>query len=316
VVIVGAGPGGLAAAIEGQWDRLDTLLVEANTTPGGQAKFLSRIEDYPGFPIGVSGEDLTRTMFEQAERAGAQVKLGVRVIGLTYDDSAGLKRLTLSHGRIVEAHSVILANGVAFRRMDFPGSDGPGVIYGDEKMLAQEAAGSPAVVVGGSVEAAKVALVAAIECKHVYLLARSLIVDSMRTNVRDARSNPKITVIEGDQIAKLERDEDGKPGAIYTVGGRTLPTAAVGIFDSSAPDTSWLPEQVERDNTGRLVTDREFRTAIPGVFAIGDVRAGAIGNIGVAAGEGQVAMMNARAEVQRASGQKVIDPAPWSLGTE
>jgi hypothetical protein len=150
VAIVGAGPGGLTAGINGAAEGLDTMVIEANVVPGGQAKFSSRIENFPGFPIGVTGDRLTQGMYQQAQRLGAQTKLGVRVTGMTYDSETGLKHLTLSNGEKIASRTVILAGGVEFRRMTFPGSEGPGVIVGDGKALAKAGADGNVCVIGGS----------------------------------------------------------------------------------------------------------------------------------------------------------------------
>ena len=150
VTIVGAGPGGWPLASTARTEGLDTLVIEANAIAGGQAKFSSRIENFGGFPIGVTGERLTQNMFEQAQRLGAETKLGTRVTSMTYDENTGLKHLTLSNGEHIDSRTVILAGGVEFRRMAFPGSEGPGVIIGDGKALAKAGAGGMVAVIGGS----------------------------------------------------------------------------------------------------------------------------------------------------------------------
>jgi thioredoxin reductase len=240
VTIVGAGPGGLAASINGAAEGLDTLVIEANAVAGGQAKFSSRIENFPGFPIGVTGEHLTQNMFEQAQRLGAEATLGARVTSMTYDEKTGLKHLTLSNGQQLDSRTVILAGGVEFRRMDFPGSEGTGVIIGDGKALAKAAAGGGACVIGGSNGAAQAALGCAQTSEHVYVLAHSPIAGTMSDyQIEALKSNSKITVIESDSIAKLFRDEHGNPQFVDTVKGQHLPVKAVGEFIGSVPDTKW-----------------------------------------------------------------------------
>jgi thioredoxin reductase (NADPH) len=189
------------------------LVVEAGAVAGGQAKFSSRIENFPGFPIGVTGEHLTQDMFEQAQRLGAEAKLGTRVTAMTYDPKTGLKHLTLSNGDKIDSRTVIIAGGLEFRPLPpFPGSQGPGIIIGDGKELARVGAGGNVCVIGGSNGAAQAALGCAQNCKQVYLLARSPIKDSMSAYQIDAlKNNPKITVIENDSIAKLVRDDEGNP---------------------------------------------------------------------------------------------------------
>ena len=118
VTIVGAGPGGLSAAINGGAEGLDTLVVEKNVIAGGQAKYSSRVENFGGFPIGVKGSTLTQNMFTQAKRMGAEEKLGVAVTSLTYDAKTGMKHLTLADGTKIDSRTVILAGGVEFKQPD------------------------------------------------------------------------------------------------------------------------------------------------------------------------------------------------------
>jgi thioredoxin reductase (NADPH) len=293
VTIVGAGPGGLSASIAVAAEGLDTLIVEANVVAGGQAKFSPCIETIPGFPIGVTGERLTQNMFVQAGRLGAETKLGVRVTAMTYDPETGLKRLTLSNGEHIDSRTVIMAGGVEFKRMEFSGSEGPGVVVGDGKELAKQSAGGTVVVIGGSNGAAQAALGCAPTSKHVYLLARSPIGDSMSDyQVEALRNNPKVTVIESDSIAKLFRNEHGKP---ETANGKTLPANAVGVFVGSIPDTKWVPSDITLSKGGKVNTNADFETPLPGVYAIGDMREGGAGLVDVAIYGGQFALVHAHA---------------------
>jgi len=177
--------------------------------------------------------------------------------------------------------------------MNFPGSEGPGVIVGDGKALAKVGAGGQVVVIGGSNGAAQAALGCAQTAEHVYLMSRSPIVNSMSDyQVSALRANPKVTVIEGDAIAKLERDEHGKPKTMETDKGQVLPVNAVGVFIGSMPDTKWVPPDVTLKG-GRVQTNHELETPLPGVYAVGDMRDGAVGRVGVAVGEGQLALRQA-----------------------
>lgn len=289
MVVIGAGPGGLAAGVMGGTEGLDTLVIEANPAPGGQAKFSSRIENYPGFPIGATGEMIAKNMYDQAERVGAETKLGVSVTGLTYDPETGMKTLTLSNGETVESRAVIIAGGVQFRSMTFPGSESDRVIVGDGKALTKAAAGGTAVVIGGSNGAAQAALGAAKAAKDVYILSRSPIDKDMSDyQVEALRDNPKVHIIERDEIAAF----DAGKGEVTLKSGRTIPATAVGEFVGGAPNTSWLPKELQRDARGAIMTNDSLETNMPGVFAVGDVRHNAIGRIGVAVGDGQYAVKN------------------------
>lgn len=286
ITIVGAGPGGLATAVMGGTDGLDTLVIDAQENPGGQAKYSSRIENYPGFPVGVTGQKLVGNMFDQAERVGAETMLGVKVTGLTYDPQTGLKTLSLSNGKKVVSRAVVIAGGVQFRRMDFPGSSSPDVVVGDGEKLSKIGKGKSVVVVGGSNGAAQAALGCAKSASRVYLLSRGPISKGMSDyQVSALRSARNITAIENAEVAKLEG------GYVYTKDGRKIPCNALGLFIGGLPDTGWLPKEIKLNN-GRVAVDDQLQTSIPGVFAIGDIRDGGLGRIGAAVGEGQMSERN------------------------
>jgi thioredoxin reductase len=291
VVIVGAGPAGLASAIMSGTDGLDTLLIEATERPGGQAKSSSRIENYPGFPIGIPGRALTGKMIDAAERVGAEMKLGTRVTGLEYDPKTGLKRITLSNGETVETRAVVIAGGLKMRTMTFPGSDANGIVY-DGEQLQSIGAGKHVVVVGGSNGAAQAALGAAQTATGVTLLSRSPVVNGMsKYQIVGLKANPKTTVMEHAEVAAVEKDASGNMKTVVLKDGQRIEAGALGIFVGAVPETSWLPASVSRDAaTGKLKTDaRTYSTNIPGVFAAGDVRHDSIGRIGASVGEGQKA---------------------------
>lgn len=287
VVIVGAGPGGMAAATMAAAEGLNVTFIDAQATAGGQAKFSSRIENYPGFPAGIPGEDLTRQMFEQATRLGAEAQLGQRVTKLEHDPKGNLKTLTLANGQKVQARTVIVAGGVEFRKLNFPGAEtAKNVFYGDGKSLTQAGAGKSVVVLGGSNGAAQAALGAATKAEHVYVISRSPITKGMSDyQVQALHASKNITVIEGDEIAGLKGNQ------LSTKSGKTLPADAVGVFLGSAPETSWLPEQVTRRG-GKIVVNSDLMTPVSGVFAIGDIRENSIGRVGMAVGDGQMAVRN------------------------
>jgi thioredoxin reductase len=307
VLIVGAGPAGLSAAINGAAEGLDTMLVEASLTPGGQAKFSSRVENLGGYPVGVRGKRLMQNNFAQAQRLGAETKLGIRVTGMTVG-ADGMKHVTLSNGEKIESRTVIIAGGVEFIKLPFDGSEGPGVVIGDPEQMKQAAKGAPVVVIGGSNGGAQAALDAAETAERVYLLSRSPIADNMSDYViSGVRNNPKITVIENDEIVKLWRDEHGEPQMVETKGGQKLPAKAVGVFVGSVPKTDWVPAEIKRveekgPNRNKLRVKRpegeessNYETVIPGVYVVGDMRAGGAGRIGAAIGDGQFSLRQANA---------------------
>lgn len=292
ITIVGAGPGGLAAAVMGGTDGLDTLVIDASLHAGGQAKFSSRIENYPGFPIGTSGENLAHNLYDQTRRLGAETKLGVRVVGITHDEATGLKTLELSNGEKIQSRSVIIAGGVEFSKMTFEGADSKKIVYGDAKQLSMLGAGGQVVVLGGSNGAAQAALGCANDCSHVTLVARSNIEKGMSDyQVVALRAHPKITVVENDEIARYANDK------VYTKQGKEIDAKALGIFIGGRSNTGWLPPTMVRD--GKVGVNGDLETTMPGVFAVGDIRHGSIGRIGAAVGDGQLAAKNAYTHVQQ-----------------
>jgi len=292
VVIVGTGPGGMAAAINSSYDGLDTLVIDADEHPGGQSKYSSRVENYPGFPIGVTGADLAKNMHEQATRLGAESKLGVKVVSLTVDPKTQLKTLTLSNGEKIEARSVVIAGGVEARAVAFPGHDAKDIFYLDPvKLKAEAVGGKPTVVVGGSNGAAQAALSVAKEDGDVYVVSRSPIEKSMSDNqITALRSNPKIHIFQ-DEIHSVEKDSDGNTQAVVLKSGKRLDASGVGMFIGGAPKVDWLPKEIQLTN-GKVHTTKDMETNIPGVFAVGDVRHEGGGRIGVAVGDGQIAARN------------------------
>jgi len=282
IVVIGAGPGGMNAAIHGGVEGYDTLLIDASTEVGGQAKFSARIENDPqaGYPAGVSGEQMANGMFAGVKRSRADTLLGVRVSDITYDPETEIKTLTLSNGQVIQSRTVILAGGLRPRRAGFPGEDSQDVHVLNGKTLAAEGVDGEVVVVGGSNGAAQAALAAAdAGAKRVTVLSRSPLEKGMSSYQRDQiRSNPKIRVIH-DEIGALETNDKGEATSITLKGGDTIPADEVGLFLGGLPNTEWLPGSITRTGKsetgpkgGFLEVDRDLETSMPGVFAVGDIR--------------------------------------------
>ncbi len=287
IVVIGAGPGGIAASIMGATDGLNTMFIEQNTETGGQSKYSSRIENFPGFPIGVKGHELAIKSKEQAERLGAEGRYGVSVKKLEVDPETGEKVLSLSNGEKVRARSVVIAGGLEFRRVKFPGGDSDRVVYGDGEKLAEVGKGKPVVVVGGSNGAAQAAIGAAKTASTVYVLSRSALEKGMSRYQIDAlKTNPKIQVIVGDGVAKFNAEND----VVDTRNGKHLEAHAIGMFVGSVPKMDYLPHGMHvNDKSGKIEVNENLETNIPGVFAVGDIRHGSIGRVGASVGDGQVA---------------------------
>jgi thioredoxin reductase (NADPH) len=312
LVIVGAGPAGLGAAVYGASEGLRTLLFD-RIAPGGQAGASSRIENYLGFPAGISGSDLTRRAVAQARRLGAEFLAPVEVSTVSVE--AGYKRLRLAYGRDVVTPAMVIATGMTYREHEAAGIreyTGAGVYYGAATTEAQAVQDARVLVVGGGNSAGQSAMHLARYAKEVNLIIR-------RTDLRQTMSHylieqiaatPNIRVrpctvltgVEGDghlERVVLQGTDGGAP--------RNEPMDAVFIFIGTRPHTDWLPPTVLRDAKGFVLTGRDaaadpafgrtwkesreplvLETSIPGVFAAGDVRSGAMNRVAAAVGEGSM----------------------------
>lgn len=298
VVIIGAGPGGMSAAINAGSEGLDTLMIDANLNPGGQPKESSRVQNYPGFPAGARGRAIAERVFSQAERMGAETKLGVRVESITHDPATGLKTLKLSDGQTVEARSVIVATGLQTKKESFPGADAEGIVYGSSEALNAISEGKDVVISGGANSAAQAVLGASANARHITVISRSGFGKMSRVEsdtLRLLESEGKLTILDGDEIARVDKNEAGQVTAVHTKKGRSVPAGAVGVFHGGKPRTNWLPKELKRhgplkdveEGNGFIEADPyTFETSIPGLFAIGDVRHRGGGRIAAAVGEG------------------------------
>jgi thioredoxin reductase (NADPH) len=309
VAIVGGGPAGLAAAVYGASEGLQTLLIE-RYAPGGQAGMSSRIENYLGFPTGISGEDLADRAFHQAQRFGADVVVvrDVRAI----DGVEGSYRLTLDDGRHVLARSAILATGVEYRSLLADGCDdllNRGVYYGAAQAESQAMGGRDVHVVGGGNSAGQAALNFASYARSVTILIRGadLNKDMSQYLVERVLQEPNVKVLTqievaavagGDRLERIQlRDKNG--GTSWAESGGLF------VFIGAVPRTQWLDVFVARDERGFILTGAEARAAAawplernpylletsrPGVFAVGDARKGSIKRVAAAVGEGSTAI--------------------------
>jgi len=311
IVIAGAGPAGLAAAVYGASEGLRTLLLE-RYAPGGQAGSSSRIENYLGFPAGVSGSDLTRRAVTQAQRLGAELLVPVEVTGASVD--GGYKRLTLSDGREVVTRTLLAATGMVYREHPAPGMSeltGAGVYYGAATTEAPVFAGRRVVVVGGGNSAGQSAMYLSRYAKDVQIVVR-------RDGLTDTMSQYLIEQIGKTENIRLrprtEIERVEGTGHVERVAFRSTDGAtevedidAVFVFIGTQPRSAWLPAEVLRDATGFVLTGRDvaveagfakiwketrqpfsLETSVPGVFAAGDIRAGAMNRVASAVGEGSM----------------------------
>ncbi len=315
LVIVGGGPAGLAAAVYGASEGLRTLLVEREA-PGGQAGTTSRIENYLGFPAGLSGADLARRAVAQASRLGAELLTARSATAIRLEDRYRL--LTLDDGSEVSCEALIIATGVQYRRLDVPGLEplvGVGVFYGAAITEALACRGQQVAVVGGGNSAGQAAVHLARFASEVTLLVRggrieagmsAYLVEQLRErpNVR-IRLNASVVAVTGSQGLDSITIEDTRASS-----REELATHALFLFIGALPRTEWLAGIVERDAAGFVITgpalargadgrvpawplSREpflLETSVPGVFAAGDVRSRSVKRIAAGVGEGSMAV--------------------------
>jgi thioredoxin reductase (NADPH) len=294
LLIVGAGPAGLAAAVNGASEGLDVVVVE-DVAIGGQAGSSSRIENYLGYYRGVSGVELARAAMLQAVKFGTRLVSPRSVTGLSQVPGGFRVRLDEEHD--VVASAVIIASGVRYRRLNLPGLadlEGRGVYYAASQLEAKVVSGRNAVVVGGANSAGQAALFLARYAGQVHVLIR-------REDLRDTMSNylaQRLTHHEGVTIhPRCELCELHGTSRLSALTWRDhaldrdvrLDAAALFLMIGADPCTTWLYDVgVEFDAQGFVVTHDEFATSVPGLFAVGDVRAGSVKRVASAVGEGSV----------------------------
>ena len=303
VVVVGAGPAGLGAAVNAASEGLQTIVLDAGAV-GGQAGSSSLIRNYLGFPRGLSGGELAQRMYQQAWLFGTRFRLTERVVALGHRD--GDLVVGAADGSEVRARAVVLALGVEYRRLDAPGVtalEGAGVYYGASMSEAQALAGDHVYVVGGGNSAGQAALHLARYAGRVTILVRGgdldttmsrYLIDAIgETPNLEVRVRMQVTRALGEgRLRQLELRE-GADGATETV-----EAAAVLVLIGAHPHTEWLPDELSRDEGGYILTGeqagapRPLETSLPGVFAAGDVRAGAVKRVAAAAGDGALAVTN------------------------
>lgn len=315
VAIVGAGPAGLAAAVYASSEGLRTILVEREAA-GGQAGMSSLIENYLGFPSGLSGADLARRAMDQARRFHTELLLTHEAVALR--DHDGVLGVTLDDGSELRAHSVIVATGVTYRTLDVPGSDrlaGRGVYYGAATTEAASIRDEDVLVVGGANSAGQAAIYFSDFARSVTMLVRGDALSRGMSHylVERIESTPNIRVrcnTRVEELAGVDQLETVMVRDTTTGACEALPASALFIFIGAVPRTAWLEGTLARDDHGFLLTgpdaardgtcirwsfDRDpflLESNIPGVFVAGDVRHGAGKRVATAVGEGAMAVMS------------------------
>jgi thioredoxin reductase (NADPH) len=317
LVIVGAGPAGLAAAVYGASEGLDTTVLDA-VAAGGQAARTSRIENYLGFPAGISGGELAERAVLQAEKFGARGTVPAEVVGLERRD--GNYVLRFADGSDVTTRCVIVATGVRVRRLPVPGLEqfeDTCVYYAATPVEAQQCVGDPVVVIGGGNSAGQAAVFLADHAAEVRMVVREATLDENMSRYLADRivRDPRIEVHLQTEVEALEGAGTRLEAVLVrdtTTGERQrLPARDVMVFIGGSPSTSWLPDTVALDAGGYIVTGAEARypsgagvesagedvgppllleTSLPGIFAAGDVRSGSVKRVASAVGEGAMAV--------------------------
>jgi thioredoxin reductase (NADPH) len=307
LVVVGGGPAGLAAAVYGASEGLKTVMVEREA-PGGQAGQSSRIENYLGFPAGLSGSDLARRATDQARRLGAELLTVQEAVGLRAEGAARL--VELSGGGVLSASCVLVASGVSYRQLDTPGFPeltGAGVYYGAAMTEARACADQHVVVIGGANSAGQAAVYFGGYAAKVTMLVRSSLEKSMSHYlIEQIAARPTIEVRTGTSAIAAE-SEEGRLRRLRVQGPDgedTVQADACFVFIGASPRTDWLEGVLARDDRGFILAGRDaqadgwplkrepyvLETTVPGVFVAGDVRARSIKRVASAVGEGSMAV--------------------------
>lgn len=310
LLVIGGGPSGLSAAVYGASEGMSTVLAE-DTAFGGQAGTSSRIENYLGFPAGLSGEELATRATLQAQKFGARMKLASKAIALESD--GGLHRVTFDDGDVIVSSSVIIATGASYNRLPLERLakfEGVGVYYAATQMEAEACAGSPVAIVGGGNSAGQAAVFLSRFSPQVDIIIRgpSLQKSMSRYLVDQIKRNPRIRVRPSTQVTALLGRGTFEGVEIVESESRLTSNLTVGglfVFIGAKPCTPWLDGQLAEDGHGFLLTGPDIpevqldpdgpaplflETSRPGIFCVGDVRSGSIKRVASAIGEGSMAV--------------------------
>jgi thioredoxin reductase (NADPH) len=312
VVIIGGGPAGLAAAVYGASEGLDTQAIDS-VAFGGQASTSSRIENYLGFPSGISGSELAERAILQAGKFGARLVVPAEAVGIARED--GHFAIELGDGDVVNGRAVVVATGAHYRKLDVPGFerfDGLGVYYAATQSEAQLCAGETVLIVGGGNSAGQAAMFLSQHAGSCKLMIRGgdLAKSMSRYLIDEIERRPQIEVLTYTEVAELKGETS--LDAVIVTDARTgerreLPAKALFVFIGASPHTDWLRGDVAMDEHCFLLTGRDLQdddlgsypdgdrplfleTSQPGLFAVGDVHSGSVKRCASAVGEGSMAI--------------------------
>jgi len=302
VAVVGAGPAGLAAAVYAASEGLSTLVLES-TAPGGQAGTSSKIENYLGFPTGISGQALAGRAQSQAQKFGARLAVARTVVGI---ECAGLPyRLDLDGGQYVQARAVVVATGARYRKLaleNYEKYEGQGIHYAATAMEAQLCGGGEVAVVGGGNSAGQAAVFLSRTVRHVHVIVRGPGLAATMSDylVQRILTSPRMTVHGSSEITRLAGDRFLREVTwVNRTSGEatTRPIENLFLMIGAEPNSEWLAQCLTLDAKGFVTTGRDengqalaspFATTQPGVFAVGDVRSGSVKRVASSVGEGSV----------------------------
>jgi thioredoxin reductase (NADPH) len=314
VVIVGGGPAGLAAAVYAASEGLKTVMVEREA-PGGQAGLSSRIENYLGFPSGISGSDLARRAVMQARRFGVEIVCPQQAMGLRVEGP--YRYVKVEDGSEIACHAVLLATGVEWRKLNVPGVDrlqGAGVYYGAGSTEAMTCQDEDVYVIGGANSAGQAAMNFSRFAQRVVMLVRgeSLASTMSRYLIDEIEKTKNISVEFGSSVVEAHGENRLESISVHcgaSGGVSQVAASSLFIFIGALPGTEWLDGVVERDEKGFILSGSELRrngklpagwplkrdpglleTSVPGVFAVGDVRRGSVKRVASGVGEGSIAI--------------------------
>jgi thioredoxin reductase (NADPH) len=325
LLVVGAGPAGLAASVYGASEGMATTLAE-DTALGGQAGTSSRIENYLGFPAGLSGEELAARGALQAQKFGVRIKLAAKAASLSFED--GVHRVTFDDGEAMAARSVIIATGARYNRLPLERLaefEGVGVYYAATQAEAQACRTGPVAIVGGGNSAGQAALFLSRSCATVHVIIRRDALDASMSRylVDRIERNPGIFVWPSTQVTALRGTSQLEAVRLRRAGQpeeSELAVTGLFVFIGAKPGTGWLAGQLAEDRHGFLLTGSDIpaarledknltplflETSRPGVFAVGDVRSGSVKRVAGAIGEGSVAV---RLALERLQSEGTADP--------
>lgn len=314
LVIVGGGPSGLAAAVYGASEGLRTVLIEMEA-PGGQAGMSSRIENYLGFPSGLSGGDLARRAVMQARRFGVEILTPQQVTGLRVEGSSRIVKL--AEGTDVGCKALLIATGVCYRKLGVPGAErlqGSGVYYGAAMTEAQWSRDEDVYIVGGANSAGQAAVYFAKFARRVVMLVRGTSLSNSMSQylIDQIRKTPNIQVQTRAQVVEVMGEDHLTALSVQcadTGKTETVPAGLLSVFIGAEPNTEWLSGVVQRDDRGFILTGTALlrdgkppqgwplerdpfwtETSVPGIFAAGDVRHGSVKRVASGVGEGSIAV--------------------------